>query len=224
VSSAPTRIDLQLVDLRALEAAPLNREPFQFVVVKDFVRPEALPAVMEAFPPIDRPGSFPLERLRYGEAFARLVAELESPAFREAVERKFELDLSGRPFMITVRGQCRARDGQIHTDSRTKIVTALLYLNPPWTAPGGRLRMLRSADDLEDVITEVPPDGGTLLMFRRSDNSYHGHLPYEGPRRTLQMNWVTDQAVLERELKRHSLSSWVKALNPFARRAAGGGA
>ncbi len=220
MSSAPA-----LIDLEALAAAPLNREPFQFVVVRDFVRPKALPAVMEAFPPIERPGSFPLERLRYGEAFARLVAELQAPAFREAVERKFDLDLSGRPFMITVRGQCRSRDGQIHTDSRTKIVTALLYLNPsPWTARGGRLRMLRSADDLEDMIAEVPPEGGTLLMFRRSDNSYHGHLPYEGPRRTLQMNWVTDQAVLERELKRHSLSSWVKALNPFARRAAGGGA
>ncbi|RMD80398.1 MAG: 2OG-Fe(II) oxygenase [Gammaproteobacteria bacterium] len=209
-----------LLDLEALEQAPLNREPFQFVVVRDFLRPEALEAVTAAFPPIEGPGSFPLSRLRYGEAFARLVEELQGPAFRQAVERKFDLDLSGRPFMLTVRGWCRARDGQIHTDSRSKIVTALLYLNPrPWTAPGGRLRMLRSAEDLEDVIAEVPPEGGTLLMFRRSENSFHGHHPYEGPRRTLQMNWVTDRSVLDRELKRHGVSSWVKALNPFARAA-----
>ena len=34
-------------------------------------------------------------------------------------EKKFGVDLTGRPTMITVRGRCRAEDGGIHTDSVT---------------------------------------------------------------------------------------------------------
>ena len=57
--------------------------------------------------------------------------------------------------------------------------------HPPrsWEQSAGRLRLLRSATDLNDVITEVPPVAGTLLAFKRSDNSWHGHEPFGGERR-----------------------------------------
>ena len=67
------------------------------------------------------------------------------------------LDLIGRPAMITVRGRCQERDGCIHTDVESKMVTALLYFNETWEAAGGRLRLLRRPDDLQDMIAEVPP-------------------------------------------------------------------
>ena len=70
--------------------------------------------------------------------------------------------------------------------------------------------MLRSATDLEDVVAEVPPLEGTLLAFRRSDNSFHGHKSFVGPRRVIQLNWVTSQGVLWRETLRHRLSALVK--------------
>jgi hypothetical protein len=37
------------------------------------------------------------------------------------------------------------------------------------------------------------------------------------------MNWVTDAAVVERELARHSLTARLKRMNPFARRAQSAG-
>jgi hypothetical protein len=118
--------------------------------------------------------------------------------------------------MITVRGRCRASDGQIHTDSTSKVVTCLLYLNDPWGEAGGRLRLLRDPGNIDSTIAEVPPNGGTLVAFRRTDNSWHGHKPFEGERRYVMFNWVVSQAALDRELGRHKLSAKLKRLNPFA--------
>ena len=118
--------------------------------------------------------------------------------------------------MVTVRGRCQQKDGRIHTDTETKIITLLIYMNQSWDMDTGRLRLLRNADNLDDMITEVPPEWGTLLAFRRSDNSYHGHKPFVGERRTVQLNWVTDAGVVEHELARHRMSARLKQLNPFA--------
>ena len=65
------------------------------------------------------------------------------------------------------------------------MLTGLIYLNESWDSPGGRLRLLRNAHDFEDYIAEVPPIGGTLLMFKHADNSWHGHKPFSGVRRTI---------------------------------------
>jgi Rps23 Pro-64 3,4-dihydroxylase Tpa1-like proline 4-hydroxylase len=114
--------------------------------------------------------------------------------------------------MITLRARTRPIDGRIHTDSETKLVTALIYLNGDWTEPGGRLRLLRGPDDLEDMIAEVPPMAGTLLAFRRSDCSWHGHKPFDGERRAIMLNWMVDAATARRELRRHAVSAGIKRL------------
>ncbi len=108
--------------------------------------------------------------------------------FREAFEEKFGIDLTGRPTVITVRGRCDLSDGKIHTDSKSKIITVLIYMNETWAQPGGRLRLLRSATDLNNIIVEVPPVAGTLLAFKRSHNSWHGHESFSGERRVIQFN------------------------------------
>jgi hypothetical protein len=112
--------------------------------------------------------------------------------------------------MVTVRGQCRPTDGKIHTDSTGKLVTVLLYINGGWSAPGGRLRLLRTSTDIEDYAVEVPPDAGTLLAFRCTDNAWHGHKPFEGARRSIQLNWVRDAAYLRKEQIRHRVSAFFK--------------
>jgi len=88
---------------------------------------------------------------RTARPFAGLAAELEGDELRQEIERKFAIDLAGRPTMITVRGRSDGRDGRIHTDSVTKLITVLLYMNPVWEAEGGRLRLLRRAVDLTDA-------------------------------------------------------------------------
>lgn len=208
------------LDLAAFRAAPLLREPFEYLVLPGFVRPEARLAINASYPKIEKPGSFPLSEVTYGPAFANLVDELNGDAMRTAFEEKFGIDLSGRPTMITVRGCASAKDGRIHTDTPSKIITVLIYMNSRWEAPGGRLRLLRSADDLEDMVLEVPPDEGTLLCFRRSNNSFHGHKPFVGQRRVLQFNWVTEQRIVDRELKRHRFSAWTKRILSLGGRSA----
>jgi hypothetical protein len=112
--------------------------------------------------------------------------------------------------MITVRGRCAAKDGRIHTDSSTKLITVLIYFNDQWEASGGRLRLLRSPTDLNDMIVEAPPDLGTMIAFRRSDKSFHGHEPYEGVRRYVMINWMTSDFAARRELFRHRFSAGAK--------------
>lgn len=200
------------LDLAAFRATPLVRQPFEYLVLPGFVKAEARDAINTSYPVIQRPGSFPLSELTYGPAFSSLVAEMNGDEMRHAFEEKFGIDLAGRPTMITARGCASARDGRIHTDTPSKIITVLIYMNSKWEAPGGRLRLLRSADDLDDVILEVPPEEGTLLCFRRANNSFHGHKPFVGERRVLQFNWVTEQRIVDRELKRHRFSAWTKRL------------
>ena len=118
--------------------------------------------------------------------------EIQSEAMAAAVGEKLDMDLAASPTMVTVRGQSRAADGKIHTDSRTKLVTALIYMNDSWESPKGRLRLVRSPSDLNDVIAEVPPEQGTLLVFRNDPKAWHGFEPFSGPRRVIQLNWVTD--------------------------------
>lgn len=203
---------LSMLNLERFRNTPLTREPFEFLIVPEFVKTEARQAIHKDYPEVNRPGSFPLREVNYGPAFAKLIEEIRSEEFRKAFEQKFNVDLANRPDMITVRGRCSEKDGKIHTDSETKIITILIYLNPAWESSGGQLRLLHSGNNLEDVILEVPPTEGTLLAFRRSNNSWHGHKPFCGPRRVIQFNWVTSEAVVRREQNRHRLSAWVKKL------------
>ena len=125
------------------------------------MKAEARAAIHNDYPEVDRPGSFPLRQagLLTGSAFAKLVEEMRSDEFRKAFEEKFSIDLTNRPDMITVRGCCSEKDGKIHTDSETKIITILIYMNAGWESAGGRLRLLRSGNNLDDMILEVPADG-----------------------------------------------------------------
>jgi SM-20-related protein len=206
---------MEILDLERLRVAPLERDPFDFIVVEEFLCREALPAALADFPKVRGHGSFPVGSFDCGPAFAHLIAALTGPELGRAIGEKFGLDLRGRPTLLTVRGASDGKDGRIHTDSATKIVTLLLYMNPVWDRAEGRLRLLRGPDDLDDYAREVAPLAGTMLAFRRSEKSFHGHRPHVGERRSLQLNWVTDARVVRRELGRHRWSARLKALNPF---------
>ncbi|HEX3756818.1 MAG TPA: 2OG-Fe(II) oxygenase [Rhizomicrobium sp.] len=201
------------IDLDAFVAAPVTHEPFAFAMVPRFVKPEAMTAINADYPLVIHPGSFPLPSLEYGPAFAEFIAAIQGAEFTRAVESKLGIDLKGRPTMVTARGVSAARDGQIHTDSRTKLITVLIYMNNAWEPKTGRLRLLRGPDNLEDVIAEVPPDEGTLLIFKNEPHAWHGFQPFEGPRRVIQLNWVTDSGVVWREQTRHKFSAFFKRLS-----------
>jgi SM-20-related protein len=202
---------MSAIDLDGFSATPLVRDPYDHLVVPGFLKPDAVAQIDKDYPPIESPGSFPLDTLSPGPAFAHLTEELRGPAVSRAFSEKFGTDLTPYPTTFTVRGHCQAKDGAIHTDTASKILTVLVYMNTEALAGGGgRLRILRSKFDLDDFAAEVPPNAGTLLAFRRGDRSWHGHETFVGPRRVIQLNWVTDMAVVRREQRRHRLSAWIK--------------
>ncbi|RME95147.1 MAG: 2OG-Fe(II) oxygenase, partial [Alphaproteobacteria bacterium] len=163
---------MSLLNIEALKRAELRREPFEYTVVPGFISDDVVARVIESYPDIMKGGSYPLDSVEIAPPLEALVAALDGPEFEAAVEEKFGVSLKGQPKMYSLRGYCRPSDGKIHTDSKDKIITVLLYLNRDWQAPGGKLRMLRSGSDLEDYAEEVPPDNGTLLIFRRSERSW----------------------------------------------------
>ncbi len=201
------------IDVEAVRDASLVAEPFPYLMVPGFVKAEAIDGIEKDFPAVTHAGSFPLPTLHYGPNFQTFMDAIRGPEFTAAVAAKFGIDLSHRPTMITVRGQSSARDGQIHTDSVTKLITVLIYMNGKWESPNGRLRLLRSPDDLNAIVAEVPPDEGTLVVFRNQPNAWHGFEAFEGPRKVIQLNWVTNARVVWWEQTRHKVSAFFKRRN-----------
>jgi len=203
---------LHLLNESALGSAPLRRTPYEHVLVEDSLNRTYEASILADAPRIRATGSFALSSVRYGPGFAALIAELVDEPFRRIIESKFGIELHQYPTMVTVRGYCgreRDGDGYIHTDSRNKIVTVLLYLNAGWAGGAGALRVLRSRD-IDDCALEVAPEFGRMLIFRRCDHSWHARVPYEGPRLNLQLNWVESRAYVRRELFKHRMSAFAK--------------
>jgi hypothetical protein len=201
------------LDLSKLHAATLTRDPFDFLYIPETLAADELAQIVRDFPEVPAGGSFDAGALPSGPAFRALLAEMRTDAFRIPFEDKFGLDLSAYPLHITVRGQVRGRDGGIHTDSKEKILTGLLYLNPEWNEDGGRLRLLRDGKNIDNFVLEAPPVAGNMVVFRRGAHSWHGHLPSKGRRLSLQFNWVSDDHYVRRELARHRFSGWLKRLS-----------
>jgi len=202
----------QVLNARALREAPLVAEPFPYLIVDNLIRPEVLAEVVESFPRIDKRGSFPPEAVSCSGRFATLMAEMHSAELRDLIGERLGMDLKDRPPMLTVRGRTGKKDGRIHADSKSKLVTVLLYLNPGWSAAEGRLRLLYNDHDLTRYAAEVSPDAGRCLIFKVTPNCWHGHEPFEGERRTIQLNYVASEEARERDLKRHRFSAFLKGL------------
>ncbi len=186
---------MTLTDTEALRRAELHTDPFDFLVVPDFIRPAALERINADYPEIETAANHPLERLSCGPAFTELMQELREEPFLLALGERFGLDLTAMPTTVTVRKFCERTDGNIHTDHKSKVITVLLYFNPEWRHDSGQLRMLRSSSDIDDFAAEVPPLGGTLLAFRRTDHSWHGHTQFVGERRMVQLNFLDQSPV-----------------------------
>lgn len=173
-------------------------------------------AINQDFPSVPSAGSFPVGTLRCGQAFSALVDEIRSSEMTQIIGEKLDADICGKPTMVTVRGFCRETDGKIHLDSGGKLVTVLLYLNTDWDEKtGGRLRLLYDGSNLDNYFLESPPGSGTLLAFRCDSNAWHGHLPYAGERRAIQLNWVTGNGYRRREATRHFISAAAKKARAF---------
>ncbi|MDF1832473.1 MAG: 2OG-Fe(II) oxygenase [Porticoccaceae bacterium] len=199
-----------MLELDLFSRERLRTDPYPYLVVPNFIQGEGLESVLRDFPDIQHPGSIPISEVIGGEAYQALLAELQGDAFRRVVADKFDLNLQGLPILTTVRGVMREKDGRIHTDSKTKVVTVLLYLNDSWEAEGGHLRVLRDGENIDNFVEEVPPSAGTLIAFKVTDNCWHGHKPVVGKRLSIQMNYLVGEAAKGKHQFFHRLSAKLK--------------
>ena len=212
---------MKILNLDAIARAPAAASPYPHFSLEDSLQPEAIPALMDDFPDLSQTGFLPIDDVPVRGTFATLLDDLREPAFSEAVGAKLGLDLAARPTLITVRKWSAANDGRIHTDSASKLATSLVYLNAAWNDDGtGRLRVLRSPTDFNDYTREISPVAGSLFAFRRCENSWHGHLPFIGERRVVQIAWLTDESKVAHKRRLGKFSRLLKKLNPFAKTAA----
>jgi hypothetical protein len=201
---------MSVLNWKLLEAAQLSTDPFDHLHLLGVLEPAAVRDLPGEFPDIRTSGSFSLRDAPPGPRLTELIDELESDRFRALMSRLFKVDLTGRSTVVTLRGAAARRDGSIHTDSKSKILSLLLYLNEDWTGGEGQLRLLRDPADLESAAVEISAAMGSLVVFRRCDHSWHGHTSYEGPRRVLQFNYVhSERTALFSDL-RHRASAFVK--------------
>ena len=193
----------------------LRHEPFSFMIVENLLAEAARPALQADFPQYPSAGFFPHESADCGPSINALVAEATSAAFADAVGLRLGIESLGQyPILVTICRALNKRHGTIHTDSRSKIATALIYLNESWPdTSAGCLRFLKRADSIdEQVCSEVRPMYGSFVVFKRSDNSFHGHLPFEGERRVIQIAWLTSEDEKLRKTRRGKFSRLFKKL------------
>jgi len=188
--------------------------PFPFLIAAGQLPEEARADLARDFPRYRGAGFFPHDPADCGPSLNRLVEELSSGAFADAIGSRLGIpDLSRYPSLVTICRSLNRRHGNVHTDSRSKVVTALLYMMDDWPADehGGCLRFLARQDDIDSLVgPEVRPVYGNLAAFRRADNSWHGHLPFEGERRVIQVAWLTSASEKVRKTRRGRLSRFVK--------------
>lgn len=211
-ATAPSILRLERLDP---PHALVRREPFPHATATQLLDPTRRDALLADFPRYTGAGFFPYDASDCGPAINALVAELTSPAVADALGAHLGIDALGRfPSLVTICRALNPRHGNIHTDSASKIATALVYLEPEWTHGGaGSLRFLAGPDDIDALVApELAPVFGNFAVFRRTACSFHGHLPFTGERRVIQVAWLTSDAEKQRKTRRGRFSRFVKWL------------
>jgi SM-20-related protein len=198
--------------LDALASALLKTDPYPYFTVDSAIDSDKVDDIIKAFPAINDGGSYNIDDVEMHPTFKSLIDSIDTPEFRRIICDKFDVRVMDLPMMMTLRGYSRKKDGRIHTDSKTKVATILIYLNQDWPAETGRLRVLRSGHDMEDYVEEITPGPGSLMAFKVTDNCWHGYPSFEGKRQSIQINFLTSEAAGNKHRFFHRLSAKLKSL------------
>lgn len=202
-----------LIDLKVIADAPVHRDPYTFLTASSFLKRDAVADLRRDFPQITKPGFLTVDDISLSGSFKRLIEELEGPELAGILSDKFGRDLRPHPRLTTIRKISQLKDGRIHTDGESKLATFLVYMNDEWEDDGaGRLRVLRGPEDFDDMAMEISPTMGSAFGFLRSDDSWHGHKPFAGERRVVQVTWLRDSADLDRKKSRNTVAKFFKGI------------
>ena len=202
-----------MLNFELIKKAEINSDFYPFFTIQDvFLNEEDHKKIATDFPNINKGGSFPSDSVSYGESIQSLIDCLEGIEMRTILENKFQVDLKDKEVVSTFRGYSRIKDGKIHSDSKTKVITVLLYLNENWDESNGLLRMLKEKNYIDNYITEIPASMGSMVAFKVTNNCWHGFIPFEGKRCSIQLNYLYEEALIQHRI-RHKLSSFFKKLS-----------
>ena len=209
--------DAALIDVARLDdpRTRVSQQPFPFLITEGQLPLEAAADLGRDFPRYDSAGFFPYTPQDCGPSINAVVEAMTSPTYARALgQRLGVVDMDRYPVLVTICRSLNKRHGTIHTDSRSKVASALLYLSPDWPhGSAGSLRFLNRIDSIDDLAApEVLPVYGALVAFKRAHNSFHGHLPFEGERRVIQFAWLTSEEEKLRKTQRGKFSRWLKKL------------
>ncbi len=204
---------MELIDLTAVRTAERSSEPYNYVLASNFLKQNRIDDLRRDFPAIDKPGYLTVDEVGLQGRFKQLIDELEGPELTEELSKTFGIDLHSFPRLTTIMKKSQPKYGAIHTDGPSKVMTMLVYMNDEWEQEsGGRLRVLYDEKNYDRYKLEVPPTMGTMFAFLRADNSWHGHLPFAGERRVVQVAWVRSQADVDRKKKHNKLAQVFKGI------------
>jgi hypothetical protein len=202
-----------ILNFDVVRNAEVHTQPYRYIVGDTFLKEDKIDKLREDFPKIDKPGFLTVGEVDLRGTFKQLIEELESSEMAEALSSKLGINLDPHPRLTTIRRLSQLKDGRIHTDSESKLATFLVYMNDAWNDDGaGRLRVLNNGTDFDDMTAEISPVMGSCFGFRRADNSWHGHKPFAGERRVVQITWLKDASELERKKKRNSMAQFFKGI------------
>ena len=201
-----------ILKLDALKNAEVSHTPYPYFIVENALADSEVQAVIQDFPKIEQGGSYNIEDVEIKPNFDRFLKSLDTPEFRQVLTDKFDVNVMEHPMMVTLRGYSRQKDGRIHSDSKSKLLTILIYLNESWDAPNGRLRILNNDNDINNYVTEINAGPGSLVAFKVTDNGWHGYIPYEGQRQSIQINFLTSEKANAKHKFFHGLSAKMKKI------------
>ena len=168
-----------MIDFNKLQSAEVDKTYYPFFSLDNcLLDNSSCFALPKDFPDIKSGGSIPPSSINLEESIKKLISDLESEEMKAILEEKLNVDLSNSEIVTTLRGFSRKKDGKIHTDSKSKIITLLLYLNESWEYETGKLRMLKNEENLDDFIKEIPATLGSIVAFKVTENCFHGFLPF----------------------------------------------
>ena len=200
-----------MINIDLINTTPLKMQPFPYFTIEQSMLDKELMGLVQNFPIINSGGGFNKEDLELSEHYHSLHDSLDSDFFRQALSKKFKVNVITSPIMLTYRGFSRTKDGRVHTDSKTKLLTILIYFNDGWAAESGKLRILNS-NDMSDIAEEINPTAGSMVAFKVTDNCWHGYPSFEGTRNAIQVNFLANEAASKKHKFFHKISAKLKSL------------
>src|SRR5437016_403738 len=100
MSAIVSSMSFEIINIDAIRKAAFQEQPYPYMIIENLIRPESLAKVVESFPTLSKRGSFPLNAISCSGHFDLLMKELEQPELREAIGKRFGMDLEDKPPMI----------------------------------------------------------------------------------------------------------------------------